>query len=378
MVSHHVAATSTTSPNLAEYGPQLLPRQFGLHTRMDKMDRTLWDFCKTIPMASTTVLRIKGTRTDTKLLDMNNWCPGRSILRDTNLWHKDFAKMHSMPAILSAIQCLAGVYVYDYFPLPAVKQRVNDHFAAATTRLTTLLTHSGFEHGDEVITLSVLLSMQDIILTERRAKKPEPPRWLLGFQHAEHYLQKADQGSRFWRMDNVQFSSLRISHCVVVGRHVILSQSLAALPSPAKFDPQYESARFDWLLFGSKAATYEIHGGCGFSRRLLHLVGQITYCAARLRQQQDSIVVPVTAQFLQEELREMRQWSSEISTWEEAVHGRSPLDSVRSLPPGFIIQHSAQMTAITAEAWRIAAMLYLQCRLLRSMTAASFVFPDLD
>ncbi|KEY71594.1 hypothetical protein S7711_06055 [Stachybotrys chartarum IBT 7711] len=354
---------SAASPNSAAYTPQLLPQQFGLHARMDKIDRKLWDFC---------------THADMEVLDVNNWCPGRSILQATNFWHKDFAKMHSVPAVLAAIQCLAGVYIYDYFPLEAIRQRVNDNFAAAMKRLTELLASPEFEHGDEVITLSVLLSMQDIILTERRVKKPDPPRWLLGFQHGEHFLQKTDQGSRFWKMDNVQLGSLRNSHCVVIGRHIILTQSLTALPSPAEFDPQYESARFDWLLYGSKAETYEIHGGCGFSKRLLHLVGQITYCAARLQQQEDSIVVPVTAKFLYKELREMRQWSPEIGTWEDAFDGRSPLELVRSMPPGFIIRHSAQMTAITAEAWRIAAMLYLQCRLLRLPRHDPAVVANLD
>lgn len=43
---------------------------------------------------------------------------------------------------------------------------------------------------------------------------------------------------------------------------------------------------------------YQIHGGCGFSKKLLHMMSQITYYAARLQQDPENMVVTVTTQYL--------------------------------------------------------------------------------
>ena len=137
------------------------------------------------------------------------------------------------------------------------------------------------------------------------------------------------------------------------------------LPAPDSFDPEHEASRFGWLLYGTEQDMYQIHGGCGFSKKLLHMMSQITYCAARLRQDPENIVVPMTTQYLLQELDQMRQWSSESKDWETAKVGPSVIQWVRSLPDDFIIKSSADMTDVTAEAWRLTAIIYLQCRVLR-------------
>lgn len=203
------------------------------------------------------------------------------------------------------------------------------------------------------------------MLTERRLKKPYKPRWLEGFKQGEYFLQATDPGSRFWKDDNVQYSDLRISQSIIVGRAVILAQPMMALPSPATLDPEVESGRFGWLLYGTLQDMLEIHGGCGFSKKLLHVMSQVTYCAARLQQEPESTIVPITARFLHRELQEMRQWSREGITWEEAQNHPQVIEWVRATPDDKIIDSNQAMTDVTAEAWRLAVIIYLQCRLFR-------------
>ncbi|KAM6514211.1 hypothetical protein FALCPG4_015368 [Fusarium falciforme] len=219
--------------------------------------------------------------------------------------------------------------------------------------------------GDEVITMAVILSMQDIVLTERRLNKPSSPRWLEGFKQGEYFLHKTDPGCRFWKDHNVQYSDLRISQSIIVGRAVILAQPMMALPSPATLKPEEEASRFDWLLYGTEKDMFEIHGGCGFSKKLLHTMSQVTYCAARLQQEPNSTIVPITARYLHRQLQEMRQWSREGISWEDAQTRPPTIEWVRSKSDDTIIDSNREMTDITAEAWRIAAIIYLQCRLLR-------------
>jgi hypothetical protein len=333
----------TTQPS----NPRMVPPQFGYQAKMeDPTDRKFWDFY------------------------IKNWCPGRSVLKDTNLWLTDFAKLHEVPGIRAAIQSLAGVYIYDYMPQPVVSKRVNLLFNIAESRLAELLNNESTLTRDEVmelVTISVILSMQDVVLVERRRKKPYVPRWLQGFKDGERVLERTDPGARFWSPTQVQLSSLHISQSIIVGRAVILSQPMLPLDSPEKFDPQKEASRFGWLLYGTPDEMTQIHGGCGFSKKLLHTMSQISYCAARIQQDSESPIAPFTAECLLDELVNLRQWSSELSANRHPMSSADPpvIDWVRSLPDSYVIDASEVMTDVTAEAWRLAALVYLQCRALR-------------
>ncbi|KAK2591012.1 hypothetical protein QQS21_011305 [Conoideocrella luteorostrata] len=139
------------------------------------------------------------------------------------------------------------------------------------------------------------------------------------------------------------------------------------LPSPENFDGRLEAKRFGWILQDSSwNEWYKIHGGCGLSRRLLHLVSQITYCAARFHQYPETFTTPTTVEYLERYLKEMRQWNGESTTdWEAAKMNPPEIDMIRTLPEGYVISSSNAMINATAEAWRIAVIIYLQCRLLR-------------
>lgn len=110
---------------------------------------------------------------------------------------------------------------------------------------------------------------------------------------------------------------------------------------------------------------YEIHGGCGFSKKLLFMMSQITYCAARLQQEPESPVIPVTAHYLMRQLLDMRQWSRESIAFDAAQQLPPSIEWVRERANNFVISIDFDMTNVTAEAWRIAAMIYMQCRVFR-------------
>ncbi|KAM0265589.1 hypothetical protein ACHAQJ_000021 [Trichoderma viride] len=330
---------------MARNAPQMLPPHFGLTSQMDTMDRRFFEFY------------------------IGNWCPGRSILGKTNLWLQDFASMEGSKGVLCAIQSLAGIYVYDYQPLGDISRRINLRFYESETRLSELLEKIDLstDEASELITILCILSMQDIILPERRCKRPEVPRWLRACELCEHFLDSIDEGSRFWRNDNVQLSSLRNSQSIFVGRAIILSQIMTPLPPPSAYDPQREANRFGWLLYGNDQDMYEIHGGCGFSKKLLHSMNQITSCAAWLTQCPETPVVPLTTRFILSELLDMRQWSSAPNSHPFEIAQTQPqtIEWVCAAQEGYVISNATDMTEVTAEAWRIAAVIYLQCRTLR-------------
>mgnify|MGYP004721926163 CR=1 FL=1 len=203
-------------------------------------------------------------------------------------------------------------------------------------------------------------------LTGQRRKKPCRPRWFEGFKQAEYLLQETDPGTRYWKNENVQYDRLRISQSVIAGRTLILTQTMTAL-APPTMDPEAEAGRFSWLIYGTEKDVSEIHGGCGFSQKLLHMMSQITYCAARLQQDPNSRVVPITARMLEKQLSSMHQWSREAETENQSVAEKrsQTIEWVRLRPVNEVINSSQDMTIVTAEAWRITVMIYLQCRLLR-------------
>lgn len=103
---------------------------------------------------------------DSFVLDIKNWCPGRSVLSSTNLWLKDFARFQEDKGIRSAIQSLAGVYIYDYVHDERVRQRINQRYLEADSHFSRMLTDPQScqpgQGSDVIITMAVILSMQDV------------------------------------------------------------------------------------------------------------------------------------------------------------------------------------------------------------------------
>lgn len=73
--------------------------------------------------------------------------------------------MHESAGVRAAIQSLAGIYIYDYQPMDNIRQRTNQRFSDAETRLSGLLEEPASlddEEASELITIASILSMQDV------------------------------------------------------------------------------------------------------------------------------------------------------------------------------------------------------------------------
>ena len=116
-----------------------------------------------------------------------------------------------------------------------------------------------------------------MITWEYRRPKSQVPRWLEGARLASRLLDTTDPGYRYWKPENVQCGSARISNTIIVGRAAIL-----ALPMTPLNVINTDDNQFGWLLHGTKRRAREIHGGSGFSPKLLHMFAQITHLAAKM------------------------------------------------------------------------------------------------
>lgn len=143
----------------------------------------------------------------------------------------------------------------------------------------------------------------------------------------------------------------------MVARGLILAQPMDKLHLET-FDSDEEGKRFQWLWYG---ALDEIHGGCGFSKKLLHTIGRITWITAALVHKSYWVV---GGDHCMKVLRNLKQVNSEMENDSSPFEGQ-PIYAVRGKPEGYVIKEPDEMTSVTAEAWRIAAIAYLQCRLWR-------------
>ncbi|KAH7186713.1 hypothetical protein DER44DRAFT_858535 [Fusarium oxysporum] len=259
------------------------------------------------------------------------------------------------PGIRSAVLCLAAVYLHDHTPDKENGDRVihNHTFGyraielhkCIVAYLRDLLNCKQDGSSTEILSLLIILSTIDTLRIEHRMKAPFEPAWYQGLRLAEKYLDKREQKPAFseeecWNheipkriKDTLPFSfrespptsptgttstSLYISQAVLVARGIILTQA-------------------------STEDVWTIHGGCGTSPKLLHIISQINYCATRLHQDNRSIVVPLTAKKLLQLLYELKSTESAAS----------------------FIDSTTNVIERTAYAWLLTAIIYLRCRVQR-------------
>lgn len=272
-----------------------------------------------------------------------------------------------------------GLYVFDYTQSVVLFRRINREFRTSELLFSKLLAKDArsYKEDTEFMVLVVMLAMQDvrtnsrlvcrfsftdkrslqIILFERRRKLPQKPRWLEAFLLAEKVIELRVPNLSFRKAQNVQLTGLQNAHSVMVGRSLILAQTMDKLHLES-FDVTKEGQRFQWLWFGN---LDEIHGGCGFSKKLLHTIGRVTWITAAVSQNPAFVVV---GEHCLRMLQNLVQVNSE-SDYLLAPEGGQPVEALRGIRDGYIIQRPEEMTAVTAEAWRLAAIAYLQCRMMR-------------
>ncbi|RSL78767.1 hypothetical protein CEP52_017604, partial [Fusarium oligoseptatum] len=279
--------------------------------------------------------------------DLENWCPGRSVLDKTNPWPIILAQAcrntATSDAIASAIGCLAGLYIYDYVADECIREAVCRRYTMAAECYKGLLEDpksKGPGEGEECVALGVVLSTIH----------------LEGYKQCKHFLHQTDPGG--------QRSDLCDTLSVIASCGLLFSQLLAPLADADPLNLPEQATEFDWLRFGNDQETLEIRGGCGLSTRLMHRIAHVSYCVSYLMQKPESIVFQMTPEYLLRGLETTQQWSREYKPWEMA-EASQPIERIRSRPTVMIAESKVEVAEVTAEAWRITAIIYLLCRLLR-------------
>ncbi|ROT36574.1 hypothetical protein SODALDRAFT_282398 [Sodiomyces alkalinus F11] len=339
-VSYSPKAPQPHVPTAPEANVERPPPDFGWQSKLNKMERYLVDFY------------------------LSAWCAGRAILSSTNCWIQDIAQMGDGNAcVRHAILALSSTYVLDYKPDEKIRQASNAYYERAVTLLTDALKDErelrpGGSEG--TVAAIALLNMMDVVSPEHRRSKNLLPRWLEGARMACRLLDATDPGHRYWNAENIQTSHAWVANTIISSRAAILALPMAPL-DPANTGGQ----QFQWLLsHGNEAEARRIHGACGFSPRLLHRIAQVTHLAALLEEDPDSVTIPEVATAILKELHNLRQWS-EINP-----RGHDSTDALlahcdKRLGPSGVVVDRASMADLTAEAWRLAAIIYSLCRLYR-------------
>ncbi|KAH7199091.1 uncharacterized protein B0J16DRAFT_393191 [Fusarium flagelliforme] len=289
-------------------------------------------------------------------------CTGKSLIPETNPW-LDFVIFQNSLGIQWAILCLAAMHLHDHVSDKRNEDRVirNHGFGyraiqlhkRAVGYLRTLLDNKQDGSSREIISLLIVLSTIDEKCWNQKIPKSLKDTLPIGFGESQPTRQKISQltshhdtyptnpmGTSPTDHQHSHPISLHMSQAVLVAQGIILAQVMSKLPQPERFVPLEESRRFSWLLQASSEEVWTIHGGCGASPKLLHIMSQINYCAARLHQDGKSIVVPITAKKLLQLLYELKSG--------------------------------------TAYAWLLTAIIYLQCRVQRYPPSHPYVGRHLE
>lgn len=309
------------------------------------------------------------------------WCVGRTILPTTNCWLTTIPSMAAeFPGVEHAMLALAGTYVLDYLPDDRVRRRSNNHYNSAVKMLTEALgilrdTTCRTADSEALVASIALLNMMDVISPERRRPKDFPPRWLEGGEVACRILSMTDGGFRYYGPKGPQPSTNRIANTIISSRVVIL-----ALPmTPLRYIDTSDE-RFSFLSAqATERATRQIHGACGCSPRLLQRFAQITDIASMQEEDKyQSVYLSSMIKRMRIELRNLRQWSPvpdearSLDPLAQKEHEGYPSTEalleacMEKIEPGqHLVTDKISMTFLTAEAWRLAAIIYFELRVLR-------------
>ncbi|KAI1169627.1 fungal-specific transcription factor domain-containing protein [Nemania sp. FL0916] len=300
------------------------------------------------------------------------WCSGRTILPKTNSWKVDLGSMlpNSVP-LKNALLALACTYILDYNTDNRILAQANKYYHDAVVGLNKQLQQPQqweVGKGDDLIGTFALLNMHDVVAWEFRRPPGQLPRWLEGARAACRILDTTDPGYRYYKPCNVQATRARVGNTINIARHAIAGLTFTPL------DIENTQKKFGWLLYGTEQEVHEIHGACGYCPKLLHIWAQITHLSAKFAQHGDSDVIPLLAEKFFDKLESLVQ-NSELS---RGFSSTQDLLQACVLNEDGIIEEPWQMVALGADCWKIAAQIYLLCRLLRYPRSSPRVLAKMD
>ena len=192
---------------------------------------------------------------------------------------------------------------------------------------------------------------------ELRRPKPEIPNFYRGILLAKSILDQSDPGFRYWDPGNVQVTRAwtGMSTCIAFGG--IIFETMSVL---MPFNPK--DRNYAWLLWGSKKEVHTIDA-IGLSPKLLHIFAQITRLCGQMQETPNSIVIPLGATRIMENLNSFRQ-RSDLS---EGYATAAELLASCELDEDGLVSSPAKVTELSGECWVCAAKIYLHCRFFRSV-----------
>ncbi|KAK2735816.1 hypothetical protein FQN57_001093 [Myotisia sp. PD_48] len=257
-----------------------------------------------------------------------------------------------------ALLALSGSYILDYKPNETLKGLVNSHYRKATNLITNAL-HKPETfttgQGDNLIAAIVLMLVDDCVNWELRIKG-RPPNWLIAAHLAKSILDDTDNGPSYQKPVNIQSTAARVAHRNWVALACILAEPITPLPSGQ------DEHTFKWLLAGTERETRQIQGGTGLCPKLLHILSQITYLTAMLKEDLSTAPI-ITASTIEIRLQNFHQWSelSDRCQTVEALLASCKLE----LDDKGNVQTPTRVTELTGQTWVSTAQIYLHCRFFR-------------
>ncbi|PGH15722.1 hypothetical protein AJ80_05430 [Polytolypa hystricis UAMH7299] len=323
-------------PGVPNDKPPHLPPDFGRAMKLDPTDNKLWRFY------------------------LNVFCIGRTLLSKTNFWVTDLAAIaDGNECVKYALLASTAAYVLDYQSKnQKLRVRANAYYRRAADLLDRSLRNRTLQEiGKEeaIVTAILFLVCDDIVNWETRKPGDCNPKWRQGTRIAKAVLDSTDPGYRYWHLANVQSSSARLALANRVAFVDILTLPVSHLVA-ARGDRMY-----GWLMEGEERELQKIFGGTGLCPKLLHTFAQITHLCALMADTTDSRIYPLGAKTIADRLAKLCQWS-ELS---EGYETPEELFDSCTLDANGHVQTIVKVTELTAEAWRAAAQIYLQCRFFR-------------
>ncbi|OLN86272.1 hypothetical protein CCHL11_04070, partial [Colletotrichum chlorophyti] len=301
------------------------------------------------------------------------------VLDKSNCWIENVPRMAATESgVRHAILALSATYVLDYQPKKSIRRAALEHYKKAVIILDLALREARVNtpseaEADALVSVITLLNMIDVVSPEQRRPRHLLPRWLEGARLACRVLDATDPGHRYWLPENIQPTSTQLGNMIIASRAAIL-----ALPMKPLDVEDTNNGKFSWLLQGTARDAHTIHGGCGMSPLLLNRFSQITQVSASYRDDPYNTEFWVNrwAENMVPELEALHQWLPPGSLTESPsadpqadVPGDTPTLSAllrsRDLNKEDFQKAREYMSTLTAEVWRLAAIIYLQCRLMR-------------
>ncbi|KEY72242.1 hypothetical protein S7711_00241 [Stachybotrys chartarum IBT 7711] len=326
-------------PNEILAAPCALPPSYGDVSKLNQLDRKLWEFF------------------------IQSVCNGRTVVHSDNTYLKQIAPMAERSLLVKhTVLSLCSSYILDWYFDKTVEDRASWHHRQAVRLLGRELNNGANRapgKGEPLIASLILLCHNENINWENETKKEQSPKWYRSAILAEEILDASDPAATFYEPENVQYTRLRNE----LGSRVCLDSVFSECVFPLLTTDKCSRL---WLNLGSSRDRRKINGFIGLSPELMHHFVKITHISAQRMKRPGSAITPVTGHEIERNLEDFGQWSDLSPGYSTS---QALLDACESgLDDNGHVTTEAHVTELIAESYAAAAQIYLQCRFFRAVS----------